>query len=340
MKRVDVLVVGMGLAGALLTRALQQQGMHVQVFDPSPGHSATRIAAGVVNPVTGRRLVKVNRVEEFLPAAVHTWRGLEAELGCTLWEPMPIVWALSDVKAENDWLARCGDPAYAPWIRERVPPQWLPHWVAPARHFGYTVGGGRVRLSVFLDAFAQKLQREGCWTAEPFVYEALQVRANGVCYKEWQAAHVVYCEGIGVRHNPFFRHLPLRAVKGEILLVRIGLSLPSLMLKRKVMLVPLREIGLLWVGATFVNDCAQAQPTVEGRRYLEARMHELLQLPFEVVDQRAGVRPITTDRRPVLVRHQIYPRLWAFNGLASRGALTGPLWAEEMARYLMKGWQV
>lgn len=336
MRHTDAIIVGQGLAGALLARALRRRGLQVVVFDPAPGHTSSRIAAGVMNPVTGRRLVKAWRADEFLAFAKKTWRQIEQELGLPLCHDLPVVWALPDVKAENDWLARCGDPLYRPYLRESAPEGLVPQWVAPAQHFGLTAGSGRVALAAFLDAFAERLEKEERLVRRAFRHDRLRLSANGTWqYEEWTAPRVIFCEGSALAHNPFFAEAPLRPVKGEVLHVRLEAPLPPFMLKRKVMLVPLSEYGLMWVGATFVNDTHDRQPTAEGRRYLEAHLREAIRCRYEVVGHRAGVRPVTPDRRPLMLRHPTLDGLWCFNGLAARGTMTAPLLAEEMADELL-----
>ncbi len=335
MRWVDVMVVGLGLAGALLARALRRRGLQVLAFDPAPGISSSRVAAGVMNPVTGRRLVKVWRAEEFLAFADKTWRALEKELARPLYYSLPVVWALPDLRAENSWLARCGDPLYRRFLRESAPEDMLPEWVAPARHFGLTTGSGRVDLPTFLDAFADRLEREGCLVRAPFDYARLRLAADAAYYDGWAAHRVVFCEGAGLSRNPFFAEAPLRPVKGEVLWVRLEAPLPAFMLKRKLMLVPLSERGVFWVGATFANDACDRRPTPEGRRYLEAQLRQAVRCPYEVVNHLAGVRPVTADRRPLMGKHRRHAALWCFNGLAARGTLTAPLLAEELAHELV-----
>ncbi len=338
MKHTDAMIVGLGLAGALLARALRRRGLQVVAFDPEPGHSSSRIAAGVMNPVTGRRLVKAWRADEFLAFAKKTWRQIELELGRSLCHDLPVVWALPDVKAENDWLARCGDPLYRTFLRESAPDGLVSEWVAPAQHFGLTTGSARVALAAFLEAFAERLEKEGRLVRQPFRHDRLRLSAKGTWqYDGWSAPRVIFCEGAALRHNPFFAEAPLQPVKGEVLHVRLEAPLPPFMLKRKVMLVPLSENGLMWVGATFVNDAYDRQPTLEGRRYLEAHLRDAIRCRYEVVDHRAGLRPVTPDRRPLMRRHPELDGLWCFNGLAARGTMTGPLLAEQMADMLLAG---
>ena len=55
MKKVDVIVVGQGIAGTLLAHDLLDAHQSVAVIDINLKASATRVAAGLINPVGMKR---------------------------------------------------------------------------------------------------------------------------------------------------------------------------------------------------------------------------------------------------------------------------------------------
>jgi len=75
-KHVDYLVIGQGLAGSLLSWELIKQGCNVHLID-NQKENASQIAAGLINPITGMRLVKSNELDTLLPFA----KKLYYELG-------------------------------------------------------------------------------------------------------------------------------------------------------------------------------------------------------------------------------------------------------------------
>jgi glycine oxidase len=58
---------------------------------------------------------------------------------------------------------------------------------------------------------------------------------------------------------------------------------------------------------------------------------------FEIVDQVAGIRPATKDRKPILGRHPEYFQLYCCNGFGSRGVLIAPCIAKELAAHIEEG---
>ena len=77
MKKVDILIVGQGLAGSLLAWSLIQRGQTVCVVDDKHPNAASRVAAGLINPITGRRLVKSWNIDRFYPVAAQQYKALE-----------------------------------------------------------------------------------------------------------------------------------------------------------------------------------------------------------------------------------------------------------------------
>ncbi|MCB0794609.1 MAG: FAD-binding oxidoreductase, partial [Flavobacteriales bacterium] len=116
----DVMVVGHGLAGTCLAIELERRGAKVLVFDhPMPG-SASTAAAGLVNPVSLRRIVPVWRALEMLQKARAFYRSFEADSGVRLWHDMPLFKVFSTAEAASFWLRRATDPDLFDLVEDRV----------------------------------------------------------------------------------------------------------------------------------------------------------------------------------------------------------------------------
>src|SRR5262245_32002234 len=62
----NIIVAGGGLAGTLLSRFLVLEGFKITLYlDDLP--AASHVAAGILHPVTGRRLVKSWMADTFIP---------------------------------------------------------------------------------------------------------------------------------------------------------------------------------------------------------------------------------------------------------------------------------
>ena len=67
-----ILIVGQGISGSLLYYFLNKAGIECIVIENDKPNSASKVAAGLINPVTGRRIVKTWMIDEVLPAITQT----------------------------------------------------------------------------------------------------------------------------------------------------------------------------------------------------------------------------------------------------------------------------
>ena len=332
----DALLIGQGLAGTLLAHFLQRAGCSVFVIDPGGAGAASQVAAGIINPITGRRYRKSWRFDELLPAAHATYRALEEALGCSLYRPQPLLRAIFTVREENDWLARSADPACAPYVEDSADLGPYAGCLAPARGYGGVRQAAQVDLGTLCAAYRAQLQHAGRLQAAAFRHEQLELTDEGVRYGALRARQAVFCEGYRGAANPYFDYLPFHGDKGDVLLVRFPGHAFDRIVKHRVFIVPLPD-GRYWIGATYQRRFETAAPTPAGRAQLLERLQDAVRIPFEVEDHRAAVRPTVSDRRPLLGRHPRYPQLALFNGLGTKGASLGPFFARQLAAHLTGG---
>lgn len=333
----DYLIIGHGLAGAALARVLRQRGRRVVVLDLPRPDSATRVAAGLINPVAGKRFALAWRIQDFLPAARQFYQQLEAESGRRLYFEMPILKLFGSVREQNDVLARSADQPWGEYVQD--PAQPLPEVPGVAQPYGGLElrQGGWVDTTALLDVLTADARQNGELRAETFVPELLVADLSGASYGPGlRVRRVVFCEGAAVTANPWFGWLPVTPNQGEVLDVEVPGLPPEYVLNRGAYVVPTGP-GRVRVGATYRWPPFAAEPTAEALQELSQRLRELTPLPFRVTGQRAGVRPAVRDRKPLLGTHPTHPALAVFNGLGSKGVLLAPRLAQLLADALETG---
>lgn len=333
----DYLIVGQGIAGTLLAHQLLQRDKRILVVDAVQQDAASQVAAGIINPITGRHFVKSWKIDALLPVAWSTYQQLEALLGCSILERRPLARFLADTKALNDWLVRSGNPDLQPYLEAEFEADFYRPFL---RDFvgGVHIGqAGRVRLKALTAAFRTHLRQANTATLleEVFDYGRLELSEDGVKYGAYQAQRVIFAEGYRVIHNPYFNYLPFTPAKGDVLLVRMpDYPAADRLLKHGVFIVPLQEPGLYWVGSTYNHHYKHTAPQAEDAQRLQERLAQALSLPFEVVAHRAAVRPAVRDRRPLMGQHPEHDQLYLFNGLGAKGASLGPYWSQALVAWL------
>lgn len=334
MKVVDYLVVGQGLAGSLIAHFLLKADKTIYVLNHETPHAASNVAAGIINPVTGRRFVKSWRVDELIPFAKETYDAFEQQLGNTFFTPRNILRTLYDVKDENNWLNRSGTAGYEKYILDNSDLANYNDHIKKDFGYGEVMGGGQVNVPLLVQHYRNWLVSKDSYQATSFDYDQITIEAEKIKYKNIVAQKIIFCEGNWGKHNPYFSYLPFRGAKGEALIVKIADAHFSKLLKRRVFIVPLGN-DHYWIGSTAQNQYDNERPSGEGKSRLIERLDTFLKLPYEIVAHKSAIRPTVKDRRPFLGLHPDYPQLAIFNGLGTKGASLGPFFAKQMADFLV-----
>jgi glycine/D-amino acid oxidase-like deaminating enzyme len=143
-----------------------------------------------------------------------------------------------------------------------------------------------------------------------------------------------------MRSNPWFGDFPLALAKGQSLTIAVEQFPADLAVVRKIFFLPLehgRNEAILRIGATWEWDDLTPTPTAEGRERLETLVRRICPHPFRVLDQSAGVRPITKDKKPLVGTLPGRRHLAVLNGLGSKGSLLAPYFAQRLLRHLEAG---
>lgn len=328
----DVLVLGHGLAGAAMVAECQRRGLRTGVLAEARAGQASRVAAGVVNPVVLRRYVPSWRSDLLLPEAEAYYHSTAHADTPPIWHPLPLVELFANDNARHQWTLQQGDPARSRWMAPATGPEVAVEGaVAPFGH-GVVPACAWLEVDRYLDAQRDQLRDKACWADGPVPEAAIEETSASVRIGPWRAPLLVRCEG------PFGHHPALVPVKGVSLLVRIPGLPADRMLHRGVFILPVGA-GLFRVGATFHWENVWSAAGPDEQAWLLARLLDMLtpalRAGVEVVDQRAGVRPASRDRRPLLGR--ITPRQALFNGLGARGVLLAPWCARHLAAHLFDG---
>jgi glycine oxidase len=323
MTRFDTLVVGRGIAGAAVAWSLRWAGRSVAVADRGDPAAASRAAAGLVTPVTGQRFAVTDRFAECRPVAESFYRRAEAETGERFFHADGAVRLFRDA-ADRAAFARRADTHLRGLAESPAEPG--PHI---ARHGAFGMpAAARLDAGRYLDASRRHF---ACLDADLDPLSDIELTPDGVRFPRLGivAGAVVFCQGYAAAGNPWFPNLPINPVKGEVLTLRIPGLAERRAVHRGVWLAPAGD-GLFRAGATYDRGVADATPTARGREEIVAGLTAFLRLPFEVVEHRAGVRPVVPGHRPVVAVGPRSDRVWAVNGLASKGVLYAPVSAAEL----------
>lgn len=331
----DYFIVGQGLSGSLLAHELLKRNHKVLVYDEPGQPQASGAAAGIFNPFTGRKLVKTWMADRLFPYLIPYYKSLEAELQVKVIHEIPMYRPFLTINEQNEWGTRLYDERYAPYIDSIIiSGDSMPQVVNP-------LGGlmlkqtGYVNIIVLIKAIRDLLIQGKALASQRFDPAKLEILENQVYHGEHQAKKLIFCEGPWVQDNPFFNWLPMRPVKGELLEIELEQPLKNI-INRGVFILPYQGKNCK-VGATFDNHNTDWKTTEAAKLNLQQRLEGLLQIPYTVKSQLAGVRPASADRRPLIGLHPKFEPLGVFNGLGTKGVSLAPYLIRQFCEFLEGG---
>ena len=300
--------------------------------------SAFGVAAGVVNPVTGRWMTKTWNFDQVLPEAAKTYRSIEQQLSIQVYHPIPEVRFCQNEEDLKRAGRRMRNPRYQDVLSRMV--------VAgdAATEFNDDFGTFHIDQAAYVDlplvvhTLRTSFAALGKLRDETFHHSELKPTAIGWQYRDLHTDNVIFCEGAAAQDNPWFKNLPLKPAKGETILCQIPtLRLPQMLYHHKKWLLSYPD-GTFRIGATYDASDLNDAPTESKKDELIRAAHEALKdsREIEVIEHIAGIRPSTVDSRPIIGAHPTRLGLYLVNGLGSKGASTAPSMTQQLTKHILE----
>lgn len=331
--QVDYLIIGQGICGTLLSWFLHKEGKTFLIIDDNNEKASSRIAAGIINPVTGRRYAYTWMIGEVMPFAVQTYQDLESyldrklvfEKGIIDFFPSPQMrMAFIDRLTENDTYLHS-----------------FPDQNHFNSYFNYDFGCGEIRpayminLQPLLSLWRKKLDELNAVKEEKFDPNNLKAEKDFISYQNIAAEKIIFCDGVNGANNPWFRLLPYAPNKGEVLIIECKGLTNEHIFKKGLSLVPLPEDGTYWVGSNYQWEFENDQPSQQFYQHATSVLNGWLKKPYRVLSHKASVRPATLERRPFVGFHPLFPSVGILNGMGTKGTSLAPFFAHQLTQHLV-----
>lgn len=332
-EKVKYLIVGQGLVGTWMSYHFDKAGISFKIVNDPATKSASSVASGVINPVTGRRIVQTWMIETILPFAVKHYQAIEEKLGIPIIKKAPVILIHPSLQMRESFDFRMEHENI--YLFKQDPNQWTPLFKMP-------FGTGAIDecywidLNKLINHWQQYLLLNECLIQDHFICDQITMRNEQVQWKNIVAEKIIFCDGLNSMQNPFFNQLPFAPNKGEALIIKVP-GLPNKNIyKNNVSIVPWTN-DLFWVGSSYQWSFNDQAPTENFKEKMMTSLNELLELPYEVVDHLVGIRPANTQRRPFVGLHPNYPQLAICNGMGTKGCSLAPYFTHELLEYLELG---
>ncbi len=333
----DFIIIGQGLAGSILAWQLYQAGAKILVID-SGYPSASRIAAGLVTPVTGKRWVKTRHIDLLLPNAYTLYQRLGHHFNQRFFFEKPLLRLFQNEADKNKALQRRHDPDYSAYLGDIQPSGAAHHGLDDPYGSIWIQQTGYLAGAILCETIHNQLVQHNAYIKDRLEFARIRIDQNHVRWGPHKTHKIVFCEGWRVIQNPWFQSLPWQPSQGDILTCHTRDSLPPFIVNCGAWVLPLGK-GFFRLGATYQWQPLDEQPSQTASNHLLKQMAQMFKCPIRLTctGHQAGIRPNTLDQQPIMGCHPRFPQLAIFNGFGSKGGLQIPYYSQCFRDFLLAG---
>ena len=317
----------------MLSWFLHKEGKRFLVLDDNKEDAPSKVAAGIINPVTGRRFVYSWMIDTIMPFAADAYKELGKFLNAELCTRKDIIDFFPSAQMRDAFVTRITENDT--YLHTYPDQNHFNHF------FNYDFGCGQISsaymadFSTLLSSWRTFLKEKNLLREEKLITELLQVNNDYVSYLEIEAKKIIFCDGIQSMNHEWFKALPFSPSKGEVVIIESGELTNEHIFKKGLMLAPLFQDNLFWVGSSYQWEFEHTHPTSEFLIQTKTVLDNWLKVTYKVVEHKAALRPSTLERRPFVGFHPVYPSVGILNGMGTKGTSLAPFFAHQLVQNLV-----
>ncbi len=331
MKNVDYIIVGDGYAGLFFAHQLIKNNKSFVMYSEGK-KSASQVSAGIINPVVLKKFTTFWKAQEQIDFLKETLDEIQSYTDENFLIDAPIHRIFHDENEQNLWLRKSGNEELSGFLDKKFD---RINVVKNDFLTGKVNQSARLNVNGFFAGLFNYFENNDYLIKEKFDYS--QLDPSGLSYKDIHFKNIIFCEGMGVKDNPYFSHIEVNPNKGHHIKVKLSEPVPENMtIKKKHFLFPTGN-GLYFYGGTYDREQLHHHIDQSAVDQLINGLSEFYPYDFEVAEVHFGFRPTVKDRRPIIGRHHEFNNLHVFNGLGARGILNGCYFSRDLYRCIEEG---
>ncbi|GIV43755.1 MAG: FAD-dependent oxidoreductase [Bacteroidia bacterium] len=309
------LIVGAGITGTILAWNLYQNHIPFEIWTAPHIPSVSQIAAGLINPITGKRLAKLSNYENILSVALKTYQEIQNFFSIPLIYQHKIFRFLEDDNLKSHFHQKIKFPEFQNYLNLQ------PDYAFPTLSFqgDYILIQPAYRINIYLliETVHQYFKKLGLLFFKKFDEEQ----------DFYHFDKIFLCRGYQEAYSDTFTEQKWENALGEIVIFYApDLQLNDIYQNQKMTIIPMGN-DYYWLGATYLRevDVHNYLMTNELEQFLEKN----LKVNYTIVNKRIGIRPILKERKPVFLQSSKNPQYYLINGMGSKGTLWAPYFIQN-----------
>jgi len=331
--QVDYIIIGQGICGSFLSWELMKRSQKVCVIDEARPFSATKVASGVINPITGRQAAITWMADTIMPFSWQAYQAFGASINTSIISQKNIIAFPPTAEMQTSYHKKI--IAATPYLQYVSQPEQFKQWFNYIHEPLEINPVWLIDLLPLLQKWRTALAAADSLLPKAFDASTLTLTADGIQYGHITAKKIIFCNGIGSFKHPFWNKLPFIENKGEAIIAAIP-DLPQDHIYKfgKTTIVPWYD-GLWWIGSTYEHTFETTAPTENFKQQTIKQLQQVLELPFTIIEHWASLRPAALERRPFVGLHPAIPQVGILNGMGTKGCSLAPYFAKELAELLL-----
>ncbi|MDF2553119.1 MAG: FAD-binding oxidoreductase [Chryseobacterium sp.] len=328
MKNVDYIIVGDGYAALFFAHQLTKNKKSFIIFSEGK-KSASQISAGIINPVVLKKFTTFWLAQEQLDFLKTSLTEIEKYTDKNYLINASIHRIFHDENEQKLWLKKSQTLELSNFLNDN-----FEHLKVVKNNFNAGIVKQSARLDVngFFSDLLKFHENNSQLVNERFNYNQLSVAES--TYQNFKFKNIIFCEGMGVKNNPYFSDIKVIPNKGHHIRVKLSELMPqNITIKKKHFLFPLNN-DLYFYGGTYDREQMHENIDDSAVEQLKNGLCEFYPNDFDIEEVHFGFRPTVKDRRPILGRHSKHQNLYVFNGLGARGILNGCYFSRSLYEFI------
>ena len=333
----DFLIVGQGLAGSILAFELIKNNMKVLVIDNNHNGSASLVALGLINPLSGMRFTIPADIDGWLLSAHRVYSDLGVIKNRIYFNDINTLRILRSSEQKRFLERNLKKLVDEEYIKEDYSLRSI------QKNFKCPFGGflqkktGSIEVQKLLNDCKDWLKSCDSYMADKLDYDKIKISRTEIKIGCLKAKKIIFCEGYRMSENPWFKPLPLQPDKGEYFEIKNSQIACDKIINGSSILLP-KGKDIYHFGSTHQHKEINELPSMISQKKLINMQNNFFMRreDCELTAQYSGIRPSTSDRHPFIGHHPLEKKIYIFNGFGAKGCLTIPWYAEKLSEHLLQ----